>query len=104
MKGVAKRKPELGLSFANGEQWLGQLDRIPTGVCDNNWRELRLTVEIEVKRQEPSTVKLWYSNVVSSIKFLLEHPPFALDLVYGPIRQYNDKNKRVYTEMHTRER
>ena len=23
--------------------------------------------------------------------------------MYGPIRQYNDKNKRVYTEMHTRD-
>ena len=101
MKGVAKRKPEPGLSFANGEQWLGQLDRIPTGICDDNWQELRLTVETEVEEQEPSTVKLQYSDVVSSIKFLLGHPPFALDLVYGPICQYNNKNERVYIEMHT---
>ncbi|MCJ1470390.1 hypothetical protein MMC07_009035 [Pseudocyphellaria aurata] len=98
-----KRPPpfHLGLSFKNGEEWLSQLDQIPTGVCNNDWRELELTVETEMEEQVPSIVIVQYGNVINAIKFLLGHFPFALDLVYSPIRQYNDDNKRVYTEMHT---
>ncbi|MCJ1470748.1 hypothetical protein MMC07_009395 [Pseudocyphellaria aurata] len=83
----------LGLSFKN--------DRIPTGVCNDDWRELELTVETELEGQVPSMVIVQYRNVINAIKFLLGHFPFASDLVYSPICQYNDDNKRVYTEMHT---
>ena len=99
--GVDNVEPYLGLSFKNGEQWLEQLNWIPAGICGDSWRELELTVETEVKGQESSTVGVKYRNVIKSIKFLLRHPPFASDLVYGPTRQYNNKNKRVYTKMHT---
>ncbi|MCJ1466075.1 hypothetical protein MMC07_004694 [Pseudocyphellaria aurata] len=90
-----------GLSFKNGEEWLSQLDRIPTGVRNDDWRELELTVETELEGQVPSMVIVQYGNVINAIKFLLGHFPFASDLVYSPICQYNDDNKRVYTKMHT---
>ena len=87
-------------SFKSGEEWLRGLDQVPTGVHDDNWQALELIVETEVEGQAPSTAIVQYGNVISSIEFLLKHPPFALDLVYGPICQYN-KDDRVYTEMHT---
>ena len=78
-----------------------QLDWIPAGVYGNNWRQLKLTIEIEVKGQKLLTMGVQYRNVIKSIKFLLGHAPFALDLVYSSICQYNNKNERVYIEMHT---
>lgn len=61
--GVAYSEPEPRLRFVNRKQWLSQFDQIPTGICDSNLRELRLTVETKVKRQNPSIVKVQYNNV-----------------------------------------
>ena len=76
------------------------MDQIPAGIRDDHWHALELIIETEVEGQALSTVIVQYGNVISSIKFLLGHPPFASDLVYSPICQYNDDD-RVYTEMHT---
>ena len=91
----------LGLSFNNEEKWLSQLDWIPTNVCDNNWQEAEIEVQTKVDGQKLSIGGVQYGNIIYSTKFLLGYLLFASDLVYGPIRQYNNENKRVYTKFQT---
>ena len=58
-------------------------------------------MQTKVDGQKPSIEVVQYGNIIHSIEFLLGYPPFGSDLVYGSIRQYNDENKRVYTEIQT---
>ena len=113
-----------GLSFQSAQQWLVQLERIPHGVVkysdpqgssnafsevfssqnaeeDKGWMSKTVTVQSEFEDVEEMTYQIQYRGVLGAIRFLIGHPPFARDLAYTPIRQYNDNGSRIYTEMHT---
>jgi hypothetical protein len=93
-----------GLSFKNGEEWLRQLDQIQTGVQDDEWLEQELIVKNEKDEDLAANMIVQYRDIKKSIGFLLGHSPFAPDLVYAPIRQYNDDNSRIYSEMLSEDR
>ena len=115
-----------GLSFQNAQQWLEQLQRIPHGVgkysdkrrlpntsCealeessheaeeDKGWMSTSVTVQSTFENVEKTTYQIQHRDILGAIRFLIGHPPFANDLAYAPIRQYNDNGSRIYTEMHT---
>ena len=71
------------------------------GVCDDNWQKAKIEVQTKVDGQKSSTGVVQYGNIIYFIEFLLRYPPFTSDFVYGPIRQYNNENKRVYTKIQT---
>jgi hypothetical protein len=47
------------------------------------------------------TVNFNYQNPKDDIRFLLGHEPFESHLSYSFVRQYNDDDERIYSEMHT---
>lgn len=43
----------------------------------------------------------YYRNPVTCIEFLLRQSAFKEHMTYAPVREYNDENERVYSELHT---
>ena len=51
--------------------------------------------------QKPVQYSIKYRNVIGALQFLIGHPPFADNLTYAPIRQYNSADLRMFSEMAT---
>lgn len=43
----------------------------------------------------------YYRNPVTCIEFLLRQSAYKEHMTYAPVREYNDENERVYSELHT---
>lgn len=43
----------------------------------------------------------FYRDIVRCVEYLLTQPAYREDIVYGPIREYDESGQRLYSEMHT---
>lgn len=89
------------LSFKNADEWRTKLLEIPDGLPLGNWSSAVATIETGVIGLSASHYKFYYQNIENVIRFLLGHTPFKDNLVYTPVRAFNENERRVYTEMHT---
>jgi hypothetical protein len=89
------------LSFKNEDQWLTQLSKVKNEFSKNKWIEQDIIIAFKVIDEFDDVVKIQYRNVIETIKFFLNHFLFRADLAYAFVCQFNNKKKRVYTEMHT---
>jgi hypothetical protein len=97
---------------------LGDEFRERLGFKSKDYQELMEKFNSFIRLDEPGLLPVWkvahikhpkldtispllYQDPLKIIRFLLGHPPFAKDLTWGPVREYNDVNERVYTEAHT---
>ena len=44
---------------------------------------------------------LFYRDPVKCVEYLLRQPAFASKMVWGPIKEFSNNGKRLYSEMHT---
>jgi hypothetical protein len=89
------------LSFHNADEWYAKLNSIPYGLSIDNWKTATVTVPSSITGTGPQPYAVQYQNVENVVRFLLGHTPFKDNLIYSPIRLWNDNNSRVYTEMWT---
>lgn len=47
------------------------------------------------------TFEVWYHDPIELIRFLIGYKPFAPDLVYAPVRDYNSDDERCFSQAHT---
>lgn len=43
----------------------------------------------------------FYRDMVQCVEYLLSQPAYRDDIVYAPVREYNETGERLYSEMHT---
>ena len=43
----------------------------------------------------------FYRDPVKCVEYLLRQPAFASKMVWGPIKEFSNNGKRLYSEMHT---
>ena len=82
------------LNYNNKEQWLEQIEKIPAGTSDEEWKIAEVTVESEFTDVTATVERIKYRNVMGGIRFFLGHVPFAGNLAYAPVRLYNKKITR----------
>jgi hypothetical protein len=87
------------LSFKNEDEWLCQLNNV-IEVSDDRWIEQNINIPFEIDDELNDVVQIQYRDIMKEIKFLIEHSSFSADLSYALIRQFNDDNERIYSEMH----
>ncbi|KAF8440641.1 hypothetical protein BGX38DRAFT_1205503 [Terfezia claveryi] len=46
-------------------------------------------------------VQFHYRNIISTVKYLLRQKVYAADMVWGPRREYDKQENRIYSEMNT---
>ena len=77
--------------------------QIPYGIGDNDqWLQRHVEIRSHIRGGRPEVHIILYRPIQSCLEFLLGHEPFALDLVWGPVKKsYGPDGDRVYDEMHT---
>jgi len=71
------------------------------GLGDNKFGEWTREI-IHVERDgECGDYEIFYQNVIDIIRLLIGHEPFREVMTYAPVREFNRKGTRVYTEAHT---
>ena len=68
---------------------------------EDQWHEQELMMQFEIEKKSVTIVFIRYWNVNKFIEFLLKHKPFASNLIFASVRQYNDNDERVYTKLET---
>ena len=89
------------LCFSNGRGWLRRLETIPHGIKDDDWTTEHLTIPLEFSGVKTHRVMFVYRDILRVIRFLLGYRPFKEELVYAPVRHFNSKDERMFSEMHT---
>ena len=87
-------------SWRSADELFTKMDSIPYGPT-SEWFTRSIEVKTEPELLSCSSLKVRYRDIIDTIRFLLSHPPFRHSLAYAPVRLYNNKNERVYNEMHT---
>ena len=78
-----------------------KLSEIPWDIPENKWIEHKYNVESGVSGITRQKIAIQSQNVLSCIKFLIEHPGFQHNQTYEPCHVYNQNGNRVYNKMHT---
>ena len=91
------------LSFANSTEWLNTLHQIPYGICDDEWKAVTMTIQLDTNGARSTEYIFYYRDIIKVIEFLIGYEPFAENLTYVPVRVYSTREKisRLYHEMYT---
>lgn len=89
------------LGYKNTSALTEMQDGIPFGIDEDEWIKQTFTVRSKFEGAESKEYNIIYRDITKTLKFLLGHRAFNDEMVFEPVREYNDSNKRVYTEMHT---
>ena len=89
------------LSFKNTDQLLDREGNIPFGIEDDGWTRDVISIQSNIEGTASKEYTLLYRGIIKALRFLLGHRPFKEDMVFAPVRQYNNNDKRVYTDIYT---
>ncbi|PGH11603.1 hypothetical protein GX50_09028 [[Emmonsia] crescens] len=89
------------LSFRSAAEWRAKLDGITQGLPLDNWVRDRVTIDSNIQGEPAKQYTFYYQDILPVITFLLGHKNFSKDLTYAPVRVFNQRQQRIYTEIHT---
>jgi hypothetical protein len=80
------------------------IDSIPSDLDVNSWQRKFICFDMERDRKSLPNDQLtpfWYGDPVRCIEFLMQQPSFKEDMVYAPVREYNEAGERMYSEINS---
>ena len=79
-----------GTSFNSADELCTLFENLEFGFGSQSWASFEIESGI-----------LWTGNVLQCIHLLLGHLPFEEHMVYGPVRIFDTRGRRIFNEIYT---
>jgi Plavaka transposase len=89
-------KPDV--AFASVDDFLGRLDSMKA--CYTGWVEKEVR-PIDGDVSEWGTPRYWCKDALAVLQEILENPFLNGKCVWAPVREFNEEEDRIYTDMHS---
>ena len=92
-------------TFTSAYAVFKKIDNMTYELGMQTWKSGKVSFDHANAGNEHSTAStgtpFFYRNPVTSFKFLLRQTAYKETMTYAPVKEYNEQNERVYSELHT---